>query len=137
MGYAPFPSVTPGVAPRVSIGGYNLGVSTHSKHPQLAFQAIRCLVQPANQARDAIKGGLAPVLASIYDQPSFEKAYPFHALIKAQLEHYGLRPQTPAYADVTLAIQDTLSPTSSIDPSSVVSTLRGDIKNALSSQALL
>jgi multiple sugar transport system substrate-binding protein len=137
MGYAPFPSVTPGVAPRVSIGGYNLGVSTHSKHPQLAFQAIRCLVQPANQARDAIKGGLAPVLASIYNQPSFEKAYPFHALIKAQLEHYGLRPQTPAYADVTLAIQDTLSPTSSIDPSSVVSTLRGDIKNALSSQALL
>ena len=137
MGYAPFPSVTPGVAPRVSIGGYNLGVSTHSKHPQLAFQAIRCLVQPVNQARDAIKGGLAPVLASIYDQPSFEKAYPFHALIKAQLEHYGLRPQTRAYADVTLAIQDTLSPTSSIDPSSVVSTLRGDIKNALSSQALL
>ena len=77
------------------------------------------------------------MLASIYDQPSFAKAYPFHALIKAQLEHYGLRPQTPAYADVTLAIQDTLSPTSSIDPSTVVSTLRGEIKNALSSQALL
>jgi multiple sugar transport system substrate-binding protein len=137
MGYAPFPSVTPGTAPRVSIGGYNLGVSTHSTHPQLAFQAVRCLVQPANQRRDAIKGGLAPVLASIYDEPSFAKAYPFHALIKAQLEHYGLRPQTPAYADVSLAIQDTLSPTSSIDPNTVVSTLQGEIKNALSSKALL
>src|ERR1700722_3495359 len=137
MGYAPFPSVIPGTAPRVSIGGYNLGVSTHSTHPQLAFQAVRCLVQPVNQRRAAIKGGLSPVLGSIYDEPSFAKAYPFHALIKAQLEHYGLRPQTPAYADVSLAIQDTLSPTSSIDPSTVVSTLRNEIKNALSSKALL
>jgi multiple sugar transport system substrate-binding protein len=137
MGYAPFPSVISGTAPRVSIGGYNLGVSTHSTHPQLAFQAVRCLVEPVNQRRAAIKGGLAPVLANIYDESSFAKAYPFHALIKAQLEHYGLRPQTPAYADVSLAIQDTLSPTSSIDPSTVVSTLRSEIKNALSSKALL
>jgi multiple sugar transport system substrate-binding protein len=137
MGYAPFPSVVPGQSPRVSIGGYNLGVSSHSSHPQLAFDAVRCLVQPQNQVRDAIKGGLAPVLASIYDQPSFEKAYPFHALIKAQLEDYGIRPQTPAYADITLAIQDALSPTSNVDPKSIVSTLRNEIKSSLSSKALL
>jgi multiple sugar transport system substrate-binding protein len=137
MGYAAFPSVIPGVAPKVSIGGYNLGVSAFSQHPQLAFDAVRCLVQPKNQVRDAIKGGLAPVLSSIYDEPAFEKAYPFHALIKTQLENYGLRPQTPAYADITLAIQDALSPTSSIDPNTIVSTLRSEIKKALSSEALL
>jgi multiple sugar transport system substrate-binding protein len=137
MGYAAFPSVTPGTAPKVSIGGYNLGVSSHSTHPQLAFDAVKCLVQAKNQVTDAVKGGLAPVLGSIYQEPSFEKAYPFHQLIKSQLEHYGLRPQTPAYADVTLAIQDALSPTSAIQPNSVVSTLRNEIKQALSSQALL
>ena len=38
---------------------------------------------PAGQPEpDAIKGGLAPVAASIYDQPAFDKAYPFHQLIK-------------------------------------------------------
>jgi multiple sugar transport system substrate-binding protein len=137
MGYALFPSVTPGSTPKVSIGGYDLGVSAYSPHAQLAFDAVRCLVQPANQVRDAIKGGLAPVSASIYDQPAFDKAYPFHALIKAQLENYGIRPQTAAYADITLAIQDALSPTSNINPSTVVSTLRSEIKKALSSQALL
>jgi multiple sugar transport system substrate-binding protein len=137
MGYAPFPSVTPGTTPKVSIGGYNLGVSAYSPHPQLAFDAVRCLVQPQNQVRDAVKGGLAPVLGSIYDVPSFEKAYPFHALIKSQLEDYGLRPQTPAYADITLAIQNALSPTSNIDPNSIVSSLRSEIKQALSSEALL
>ncbi len=137
MGYAPFPEVTPGMAPKVSIGGYNLGVSSHSTHPQLAFDAIRCLVQPANQIRDAIKGGLAPVLANIYDEPSFEKAYPFHQLIKNQLENYGLRPQTAAYQDVTLAIQNTLQPAAAINPSSTVTKLRDEIKTALKGDSLL
>jgi multiple sugar transport system substrate-binding protein len=137
MGYAPFPAVIPGVPPKVSIGGYNLGISAFSKHPNLAFEAVQCLTQPSNQSRDAIKGGLAPVAASIYDEPSFEKAYPFHQLIKQQLQNYGIRPQTPAYADVTLAIQKTLSPTSNINPQSVVSTLRNQIKASLSSSALL
>ena len=54
------------------------------------------------------RAGSRPVLASIYDEPAFEKAYPFHQLIKDQLENYGIRPQTPEYQDVTLAIQDTL-----------------------------
>jgi multiple sugar transport system substrate-binding protein len=137
MGYAAFPSVTPGTAPKVSIGGYNLGVSAFSPHPQLAFDAVKCLVQSKNQVRDAIKGGLAPVLSSIYQVPSFEKAYPFHALIKSQLEDYGIRPQTPAYADITLAIQNALSPTSNIDPNTIVSTLRSEIKASLGSGALL
>ena len=137
MAYAPFPQVVPGIAPHVSIGGYNLGVSSHSSHPALAFDAARCLIQPANQKTDAIKGGLAPVTTSIYSDAAFDKAYPFHDLIKRQLQTYGLRPQTPAYADITLAIQKALSPTSSINPNSVVSTLRSEIKLSLSSGALL
>ena len=137
MGYALFPTVTPGTDPKVSIGGYNLAVSAYSKHPQEAFDAITCLTQPANQVRDAIKGGLAPVNASIYDEPSIAQQYPFHALLKAQIQHYGIRPTTPAYADVSLAIQKALSPTSSIQPNTVVTTLRDEIKKALSSGALL
>ena len=137
MGYAPFPEVVPGKAPKVSIGGYNLGVSSHSTHAGLAFKAVRCLIQPKNQIRDAVKGGLAPVSASIYQQPSFEKAYPFHQLIKAQLQNYGLRPQTPAYQDVTLAIQDTLQPASAIDPNGIVKKLSDEIKTALKGDALL
>jgi multiple sugar transport system substrate-binding protein len=137
IGWAPFPEAVPGKLPRVSIGGYNLGVSSHSKHAQLAFQAIRCLIQPQNQIRDAVKGGLAPVLASIYNEPSFEKAYPFHQLIKNQLEHYGIRPQTPDYQDVTLAIQDTLQPAADINPNGIVDKLRNEIKTALKGESLL
>ena len=137
MGYAPFPEVIPGVRPHVSIGGYNLGVSSHSQHPQLAFDAVQCLTQENYEITYAVKGGLAPVRGAVYTIPSFEKLYPFHALIENQLKTYGIRPQTPVYADVTLAIQKALSPTSSIDPNTVVSTLRGEIKDALGSEALL
>jgi multiple sugar transport system substrate-binding protein len=137
MGYAPFPEVMSGVAPRVSIGGYNLGVSAHSTHPQLAFDAISCLTQQQNEITYAVKGGLAPVRGAVYSIPSFDKLYPFHSLIETQLQTYGLRPQTPSYADVTLAIQKALSPTSNIHPPSVVSTLRNEIKLSLSSGALL
>jgi multiple sugar transport system substrate-binding protein len=137
MGYAPFPEVIPGLAPHVSIGGYNLGVGSHSQHPRLAFDAISCLTQENNEITYAVKGGLAPVRGSVYDIASFDTLYPFHTLIENQLKTYGIRPQTPAYADVTLAIQKALSPTSSIDPRTVVSTLRSEIKASLTSEALL
>ena len=137
MGYAPFPGVVSGIAPHVSIGGYNLGVGSHSSHPQLAFDAISCLTQQNNEVTYAVKGGLPPVRGAIYSIPSFDKLYPFHALIEDQLRTYGIRPQTPAYADVTLAIQKALSPTSGIDASRVVPTLRGEIKSSLGSEALL
>jgi multiple sugar transport system substrate-binding protein len=137
MGYAPFPEVVAGLPPHVSIGGYNLGVSSHSPHPQLAFDAVQCLTQQKYEITYAVKGGLAPVRDAVYNLPSFESLYPFHALIENQLKTYGIRPQTPAYADVTLAIQKALSPTSSINPNTVVSTLRNEVKLSLSSSALL
>jgi multiple sugar transport system substrate-binding protein len=137
MGYAPFPEVVRGLAPRVSIGGYNLAVSAHSKHPQLAFDAINCLTKKQYEIAYAVKGGLAPVRAAVYSISSFQKAYPFHALIERQLRTYGIRPQTASYSDVTLAIQKALSPTSAIQPATVVKDLRSEIKLALSSGALL
>jgi multiple sugar transport system substrate-binding protein len=137
MGYAYFPQVVPGISPRVSIGGYDLAISSHSTHPKQAFDAVSCLTQQQYEINYAVKGGLAPVRGAVYQIPSFVKLYPFAGLIANQLKTYGIRPQTPAYADVTLAIQKSLSPTSNINPNSVVSTLRNEIKLSLSSSALL
>ena len=85
----------------------------------------------------ATAGGLPPTLSSLYGDPAVAKAYPFHALIKQQLSTYGIRPKTPAYSDVSLAIQKTLSPPSSIDPSTALKSLTDDIKAALTSGALV
>jgi multiple sugar transport system substrate-binding protein len=137
FGWTYYPSVDPGRPAKVTIGGSNLAVSTYSKYPQFDFKAIQCLTDAANQKVDAIKGGLPPTLASVYNDPALAKPYPFKALISKQLADAGIRPQTPAYADVTIAIEKALSPPGSINPKSVLGTLRSELKSALSSGALI
>jgi multiple sugar transport system substrate-binding protein len=137
MGYTAYPQMNAGTPAHVTIGGINLGVSASSTHPAAAFAAAACMAGRQYQLINAVKGGLPPVLASLYDDPAVAKAYPFHALIKQQLSTYGIRPKTPAYSDVSLAIQKTLSPPSAINPGTAVSQLTSQIKSALSSGALL
>ena len=89
----------------MTISGINLGVSAFSPHPDDAFEAIKCLANKQNQATDAVKGGLPPTLAALYDDPAVQKAYPFHALIKHSLQAPALRPQTPAYSAVVVVVR--------------------------------
>jgi ABC-type glycerol-3-phosphate transport system substrate-binding protein len=137
MRWAPYPSVIPGKPAKVTIGGLNLGVSAYSKHPTAAFQAAACLRDAANQKVAATKGGLPPTLNALYDDPAVKKAYPFADLIRRQINSPALRPVSPAYADISLAISKTLSPPSSVDPRSANSQLKTQIDKALSSGALL
>ena len=67
-----------------------------------------------NQREAAIAGGLPPTLSSLYDDPSFKKDYPFADEIRDSVNNGGVRPVTPAYADVSLAIAKTVSPPSGI-----------------------
>jgi multiple sugar transport system substrate-binding protein len=138
MGYALWPGVAPGHAGKgVSIGGSNLGVGKYTKHPKEAFAAAICMRNDANQKRNAIAGGLPPVTASVYDDPALAKPYPFHQLIKQQLQDASVRPQSPLYSDVALAIIKTLSPPGSANPSGIVNKLTSQIKQALGGKALL
>ena len=68
------------------------------------------------QAQEAINEGLPPVMNSTYDDPEVRKVYPFADLLREQLQDSVMRPATPSYSDVTLAIQDTLHPPASVNP---------------------
>jgi multiple sugar transport system substrate-binding protein len=137
MGYAPYPEVDAGRPAHVTIGGINLAVSRYSTHPAQAYAAITCMANRQHQLTDAVKGGLPPTIGSLFDDPALAKPYPFHQLIKEQLQRYGIRPKTPAYSDVSLAIQKAISPPGGINPASAVSSLAGEVKSALGSGALL
>ena len=137
IAWAPYPRVDPNQPAKAPIGGINWGVSAYTKHPAEAFAAAACLRNAQNQKEAAIKGGLPPTLAKLYDDPSLIKAYPFAALIRRQLASAAVRPQTPAYADVSLAIAKAVSPPSSIDTNGILNRLRGTLKDALNSGALL
>jgi multiple sugar transport system substrate-binding protein len=137
IGWAPYPGVTAGRPGKAPIGGFNWGVGAYSKHPEQAFEAATCLRSAENQRGFAIKGGLPPTLSSLYDDKAFKKAYPFAALVRRQLDDAGVRPVTPLYADVSLAIYTTLSPAGNIKVGSVVKTLVERIGDALQSKGLL
>jgi multiple sugar transport system substrate-binding protein len=77
------------------------------------------------QDAEAITEGLPPVLNASYDDPKVRKAYPFADLLRDQLKNAVTRPETPAYSDVTLAVQSSLHPPAGINPVASIRKLRG------------
>jgi multiple sugar transport system substrate-binding protein len=130
LGVARYPSVTPGQPSHVTFGGVNLGVSKYSKHQQLAFDAAKCIAQPANQIVTSEKGGLAPTQASLYTNPRVKKAFPFAKLMQQTLKDGVARPVLPAYADISLAVQAALHPPGDINPQDAIKTLEDNLKKA-------
>jgi multiple sugar transport system substrate-binding protein len=134
--WAPYPRVNPGTPARVTIGGIDLAVSSYSPHPQLAFQAALCLRNAENQLAAAVKGGLPPTLASVYNNPKMQSAYPFRHLILQQVNSGAVRPKTPLYQVVSVAISHQVSPPSAINPVSTEQSLRTQINNALTGKGI-
>jgi multiple sugar transport system substrate-binding protein len=119
------------------VGGIDLAVGAYSRHKDQAFDAIMCLRNRQNQLRNAIDGGLPPTLASLYtDKRLIQGGYPFAAQILESLQRGGVRPKTPAYQSVSIAISTTLHPPSSAGPATF-DALRGKIQDAIESKGLI
>ncbi len=135
--WAPYPSVVPGQPAHVTIGGIDLAVSKYSKHTALAFQAALCLRDKQNQIIGANVGGLPPTITSLYNDPALFKNYPFHADILKALQTASVRPKTPVYQNVSIAISHLVSPPASINPASTKQTMVSQLNNALQSKGLV
>jgi multiple sugar transport system substrate-binding protein len=136
LGWARWPAVVDGRPGRPPLGGINLGVSAYSPQPADAFAAATCLRGAANQKLAAIAGGLPPTLDAVYDDADVARQYPFRELLRTSIAAAVPRPQTPAYNDVSLAVQQVLHPPSGVDPVAAVPELRTAVDAALDSQAL-
>jgi multiple sugar transport system substrate-binding protein len=135
--WAPYPAVKAGEPARVTIGGINLAVSKYSPNPTLAFQAALCLRDRENQLNAAVMGGLPPTLENLYTDPKMFDAYPFHADILNALQTASVRPQTPAYQNVSIVISHNVSPPAGINPTGTEQALVGQINDALQSKGLI
>ena len=142
MEAARYPAVDRDKPSRPPIGGINIGISSFSEHKEEAFAAAECLVQPENQLEVAELGGLPPVRRDLYDRPEIEKIYPgFAEVVRESIQNAGPRPsESPAYQDLSLAIQRALHPTTKIDPQDPESTyeeLRNNVEKAVKREGLL
>jgi multiple sugar transport system substrate-binding protein len=141
MGFAEYPRVVEDRPSRPPLGGFNLGVSAYSENSDLAFEAAACLSGPESQLTATELDGLPPSNETLYTDKVVTKAYPgFSQLVKRSIDAAGPRPATAAYQDVSLAIQRTLHPPSSIDPSDLTPTydeLRSNLEDAVKREGLL
>ncbi|MER5350930.1 ABC transporter substrate-binding protein [Kitasatospora sp. NPDC002551] len=135
--WAPYPSVVPGRPATVTIGGIDLAVGAYSRHPDAAQEAVLCLRNRENQLTNALKGGLPPSLRSLYTAAELTQSYPFAADVLRALDSASVRPQTPAYQNVSIAVAHALSPPSEVDPERTVADLAGQIRDALGSKGLI
>jgi multiple sugar transport system substrate-binding protein len=131
IGWARYPRTDKDEESRPPLGGFNIAVSAYSANQDLAFEAAECLAGPDNQALSAELGGLPPTTESVYDDPKVQKAFPFADLLRESIDAAGPRPVTPAYSDISLAIQKTFHPPDAVDPDAVVETLRDRIDKAV------
>jgi multiple sugar transport system substrate-binding protein len=137
MAWAEYPRVDGNRPSRPPVGGIDLAVSAFSTHKRQAFDAIGCLRDRENQLRNAVKGGLPPTLASLYRDPRLIKGgYPFAAEILDSLQRGGVRPKTPAYQSVSIALQTTLYPPSVAGPGKLPQ-LRSQLQDAIESKGLI
>jgi multiple sugar transport system substrate-binding protein len=130
IGWARYPRTVEGEESRPPLGGINIGVSAYSNKPDLAFEAATCLASPEHQAVAAEKGGLPPTTESVYETEQVKKAYPFADLLRESIEAAAPRPVTPAYSDISLAIQKTYHPPDGVDPDGIEQKMRDRMEKA-------
>jgi multiple sugar transport system substrate-binding protein len=140
MGAARFPRVNSNPS-KPPLGGFNLAVSSYSDHKGLAFEAAACLAGEKSQLTAVELDGLPPSRSDLYAGKVVKKAYPgFAGLVKESIEAAGPRPTTPAYQDVSSAVQRTLHPPEKIDPEdteSIYEELKSNLEAAVKREGLL
>ena len=130
IGWARYPRTDKDEPSRPPLGGFNIAVSAYSSNQDLAFEAAECIARPENQALSAELGGLPPTSEAVYDDPKVQEAFPFADLMRESIDEAGPRPVTPAYSDISLAIQKTFHPPDAVEPDGIVERLRDRLDKA-------
>ncbi|MFY1670084.1 ABC transporter substrate-binding protein [Plantactinospora sp. WMMB334] len=135
--WARYPGIDPGTPSRVTIGGFNLGVSRYTRHPDESFDAAACIRNAEHQKFSAINDGVPPTIESVYAEPEMAEAYPMRDTILEELKDAATRPRSPAYQNISTVLSAMLSPPSAIDPQETAERMREATQDALDSKGVL
>lgn len=103
FGAVPLPG--PGGPGTSVLGGSNLAVSSHARHPASAADLIAHLTGETVQRRVLTEGSLPPVRADLYEDPALVRAYPYLPTLRQSVLSAVPRPKSPRYDQVSLAVQ--------------------------------
>lgn len=115
-GWAIWPRVYEDQPAAPPLGGINLGVGAQSDHPELAYDAIECIVQPQHQTYYFLSNGNPPSNSEAYEDPRIDEQFPMADTIRESLELAAPRPQTEYYNEISTGIQQEWSPPGVVEP---------------------
>ncbi len=104
-GIAPLPHA-PGETSYSTIGGWNIALSTYSKHPDEALEFIQFITGERSLKLRAIQGGYLPTRTSTYTDADVLAANPYYASFFAVFQNTKSRPRSPYYPQLSDIVQD-------------------------------
>ncbi len=105
VGIAPLPHAE-GERSYSTIGGWNIAVSTYSRHPEEAFEFLAFITGERSLSLRAIEGGYLPTRKSTYDDPDVLAANPHYGGFFDVFQNTRNRPRTPHYPIASDIIQE-------------------------------
>jgi trehalose/maltose transport system substrate-binding protein len=82
--------------PAATLGGWQLAVSRHSRHPELAARLVLYLTSAPVQKQRAIAASLYPTRPALYQDPEIRAANPFLGTLETSLTQALARPSARA-----------------------------------------
>ncbi|MFF6916975.1 extracellular solute-binding protein [Streptomyces sp. NPDC012466] len=87
------------------LGGSNLAVSAHTRHPDSAARLIAYLTSERVQRQVLTRGALPPVRADLYKDPALIRRFPYLPTLRTSVLAAEPRPKSPRYDQVSLVVQ--------------------------------
>ncbi|MFI2631344.1 ABC transporter substrate-binding protein [Streptomyces collinus] len=87
------------------LGGSNLAVSAHARHPDSAARLIAYLTSERVQRQVLTRGALPPVRADLYQDPALIRRFPYLPTLRTSVLAAEPRPKSPRYDQVSLVVQ--------------------------------
>ena len=105
LAVAPMPA-GPGGRPSAALGGAQLAINAHSRHPDLAWRLIAFLTAPEQMPERARVAGQYPPRRSLWEDPRLAEALGVPlADVRRILESAIPRPVTPVYNELSETLQ--------------------------------
>jgi len=99
----------PGGASSAALGGWQLAVNAHSRHPEAAATLVSWLGSPQAQKRLALAYGFQPARVALYDDADLRAAQPALATLGEVFGSARPRPVTPRYVRISQVLQTEFS----------------------------
>lgn len=99
----------PGKSSGATLGGWGLGISTTTKHPDAAWEVLEFFSSEESQREFILETGFVPSRVALFNDPSIVAKYNYYPQLLEVVQSSALRPPIAQYAQASDILQRYLS----------------------------